>query len=186
MQWTDEDYAFLLGLYLGDGCISNAGRSHRLRLSLDSRYPGVLADARDVLARGFCANDVGELRADRGSTAILSVYSTHLPCLFPQHGPGLKHKRSIVLEPWQEGIVQRAPYAFIKGCVWSDGCTFINRTGPYEYLTVDFCNKSADIRSLFGDACETAGLDYRMNGDRVRINRRESVKPVIAEIGTKR
>src|SRR3954471_573347 len=47
--WTPGDYAFLLGLYLGDGCLSDDGRTFRLRLSLDARYPGVIADARALL-----------------------------------------------------------------------------------------------------------------------------------------
>jgi hypothetical protein len=186
MRWTDEDYAFLLGLYLGDGYICRAGRTYRLRLSLDSRHPQVIEDARDVLARCFRRNRIGEVRADQGSTAILSVYSGHLPCLFPQHGVGMKHERPIVLESWQHAIVERAPFDFLKGCVWSDGCTFINRTGPYEYLTVDFCNKSDDIRGLFMAACDLAGVDYRANADRVRVNRRASVQRLVGEIGTKR
>src|SRR3954451_6516568 len=78
MRWTSADYALLLGAYLGDGCISAAGRTHRLRLSLDSRYPGVLDDLRGVLGRGFAGNRLGEVRADGGSTTILSVYGKHM------------------------------------------------------------------------------------------------------------
>src|SRR5437764_3200230 len=36
-----ESYAELLALYLGDGCISATGRTYRLRIALDSRYPHV-------------------------------------------------------------------------------------------------------------------------------------------------
>src|SRR4051794_22870142 len=39
MQFTAEDYAELLGLYLGDGCISEGPRTQRLRLYLDAKYP---------------------------------------------------------------------------------------------------------------------------------------------------
>jgi hypothetical protein len=184
--WSSEDYAFLLGLYLGDGCVSDAGRSFRLRLSLDARYPGVIADARAVLERGFFVNRVGAVRADAGSTVVLSVYHRHLPCLLPQHGAGLKHLRAIRLERWQEAVVLASPYGFLRGCIWSDGCTFVNRTGPYAYLTVDFCNRSDDIRAIFRSACEVAKLDYRENGDRVRINRRASVERLVAQIGVKR
>jgi hypothetical protein len=186
MRWTNGDYALLLGAYLGDGCISRAGRSHRLRLSLDSRYPGILDDLRGVLRRGFAGNRLGEVHADGGATTILSVYNSHLPCLLPQHGPGKKHLRRIGLEPWQEEILRAAPFAFLQGCVWSDGCTFVNRTGPYEYLTVDFFNLSADIRSLFAHACDLAGIEYRMHSKRIRVNRRASVHRLVAEIGTKR
>ena len=34
-----------------------------------------------------------------GMTEVKS-YSKHWPCLFPQHGPGRKHGRPIVLEEW--------------------------------------------------------------------------------------
>jgi hypothetical protein len=185
-HWSDGDYAFLLGVYLGDGCISDAGRSFRLRISLDARHPGVIADARAVLRRGFPANRVGEVRADEGSTVILSVYSAHMPCLLPQHGPGPKHRRRIELEPWQEAAIAACPYDFLRGCIWSDGCTFINHTGPYAYLTYDFCNYSDDIRGIFRHACDLAGIEYRMNADRVRINRRGSVQRLHSRIGTKR
>ncbi len=183
--WTAETYAFLLGLYLGDGYICKAGRTYRLRVSLDARYPGVIADARASLERTFIENAVGEVHADSGSTVILSVYNSHLPCLFPQHGVGPKHLRPIVLEPWQQDAVRAKPLDFLKGCIWSDGCTFINRTGRYEYLTYDFCNSSADIRNLFMNACEMAGVQYRSSRDRVRVNRRLSVIRLQETIGTK-
>src|SRR3954463_9412429 len=48
-----ESYAELLGLYLGDGCISRAGRTYRLRLSLDANYPGIVEDACAVLRSVF-------------------------------------------------------------------------------------------------------------------------------------
>ena len=73
--------------------------------------------------------------ADGGATVVLWVYSRHLSCLFPQHGPGKKHERRIVLEAWQQEIVEAAPWAFLRGCIRSDGCVFVNRTGRYEYLS---------------------------------------------------
>src|SRR3954452_10404055 len=66
--WIARDYAFLLGLYLGDGCISTAGRTFRMRISLDARHPGVIADAQAVLERVFVENRIGRVRADRGAT----------------------------------------------------------------------------------------------------------------------
>src|SRR5439155_26297753 len=36
-------YAYLLGLYLGDGCISTTSKGvHRLRISLDQLYPAII------------------------------------------------------------------------------------------------------------------------------------------------
>ena len=46
---------------------------------------------------------------------------------FPQHGPGRKHKRPIVLEAWQQAIVEAHPWQFLRGLLHSDGCRTINR-----------------------------------------------------------
>ena len=37
-------YSLLLGLYLGDGCVSSTGRSYQLRVVLDGLYPEVIDD----------------------------------------------------------------------------------------------------------------------------------------------
>ncbi len=116
---------------------------------------------------------------------MLSLYSSHLPCLFPQHAPGKKHERRVALEPWQERCVEAAPWHFLRGCIRSGGCSFVNRTGPYSYLTYDFRNHSADIRNLFAWACDLVGLDYRLHAERVRINRRSSVERMRADVGIK-
>lgn len=180
------DYAELLGLYLGDGYICRAGGVHRLRLTLDAKYPGIVGDAKRLLARCFPSNSVGVATADAGSTVVISVYSSHLVCLFPQHGPGKKHERHIVLEPWQLAALERSPWSFIRGCIRSDGCVFMNRTGRYEYLSYDFFNLSSEIRALFMHACDIAGVRYCDHAKRVRINRRQSVARMEAHVGLKR
>src|SRR3954471_24918878 len=38
----EEAYAYLLGLYLGDGHITRMQRTYRLRICLDSAYPGIV------------------------------------------------------------------------------------------------------------------------------------------------
>jgi len=120
----------------------------------------------------------------------LSIYSSHLPCVFPQDGDGPKHKRVIALEPWQRELVNLAPWAFLRGCIRSDGCAFINRTGQYEYLSYAFSNMSDDIVQLFTGTCDRVGVGYRANQNRtgrweVRINRRASVALMLKHVGLK-
>ena len=178
------DYAELLGLYLGDGCISRAGRVFRLRITFDQRYPGIVRDTRALLARSFPTSSVG-LVARRDGAVVVSAYSSHMACLFPQHGPGKKHHRAIVLEAWQQGLVDLAPWRFLRGCIRSDGCVFVNRTGPYEYLSYDFSNRSEDIRELFVRTCRAVGLEPRPAGYSVRIYRRASVALLQEHVGAK-
>ena len=130
IAFSDADYAELLGLYLGDGHITAMARTEQLRISLDAKYPNVNDEIDALLGRCFPDNRVGRVLLDGGSTVVLHVYNSHLSCLFPQAGPGKKHERAIALEPWQAERVAAAPWAFLRGCIRSDGCVFVNRTGP--------------------------------------------------------
>ncbi|MEN3285595.1 MAG: hypothetical protein V7607_6735 [Solirubrobacteraceae bacterium] len=184
--FTDDDYAELLGLYLGDGHITRMARTERLRLSLDAKYTVMNAEIEALLGRCFPENRVGRTMQDGGSTLVLWVYNSHLSCLFPQAGPGKKHNRPIALEEWQIDRVLAAPWAFLRGCIRSDGCAFINRTGPYEYLSYDFMNVSDDIRNMFFAACLFLDIDARPGKRRIRINRRASVARMLEHVGLKR
>jgi len=67
---------------------------------------------------------------------------------------------------------------------------FINRTGPYEYLSYDFSNASKQIVELFVAVCELLDLRPRVNqGPRglwhVRINRRPSVARLLKHVRVK-
>lgn len=179
------DYAELLGLYLGDGYIVRTGRSDRLRLFLDTKYQEIVTDAVALLRRCFPQHRVARFTSRKGTTTILSVYCTHLTCLFPQHGAGKKHERNIVLEDWQTKIVAGHPWAFMRGLIRSDGCVFVNRTGRYEYVCYEFANLSQQIRELFMDACDRVEVEYRPYRRYVRVYRRESVALMQEHIGGK-
>jgi hypothetical protein len=188
MAFTDELYAYLLGLYLGDGCIQlqPSGRTYSLRVSLDAKYPGIVGEARAALATSLPLNRASQHSAGPAKTvSVLCVYGSHLPCVFPQHGLGKKHERPIVLEAWQREVVERAPWPLIRGLIQSDGCRFDNRTGKYTYPSYEFCQVSHDIRGIFTDACDRVGTRYRDYGRRVRIHRRESVALLEQHVGAK-
>jgi hypothetical protein len=100
-----------------------------------------------------------------------------------------------VLEPWQDRALAEAPWEFIKGLIWSDGCAYVNRTdvhrpAPYEYLSYQFANRSKDIVNLFVSTCRQVGVETRMNETRrglydVRICRRASVSLTQRNVGLK-
>jgi len=184
-----DDYSELFGMYLGDGCISEYPRTQRLRISLDGKYPGIIDAGRALLERTFPLNKVDVVPFDGGH--YLSVYSRHIACLFPQHGPGSKHRRAIVPELWQWAILASAPWPFIRGCIRTDGCYFVNRTGKYEYPSYHFASMSNDIASIFSLALDMVGVEFRRtNGcerriNNIRINRRSSVELMREHVGVK-
>jgi hypothetical protein len=183
--FTPGDYAELLGLYLGDGHITQMARAQRLRLMLDAKYPGIVADAAELIARVVPQNKVGRQFSHQGRMVTLFAYHRHWTCLFPQHGPGKKHDRLIAFEPWQQELIAEAPWSFLRGCIRSDGCFFINRTGKYEYESYDFANLSREILDLFVATCAQVGVACRVYAKHVRIYRRESVALMLEHVGRK-
>jgi hypothetical protein len=186
VRFTAADYAELLGLYLGDGHIAELSRTQRLRLSLDSRHEEVVADADALLRRCFPANRVGRVIGPRGTMVVLHVYHRHLSCLFPQHGSGKKHDRPILLEAWQRGLVDAAPWSLLRGLIRSDGSVYLNRTGRYVYLSYDFHNRSRDILDLFVDVCQALDLRPRVYARHARLYRRADVAQLVEHDVTKR
>ncbi|MDN0194859.1 helix-turn-helix domain-containing protein [Streptomyces sp. S.PNR 29] len=161
-------YAYLLGLYLGDGHISHYSQ-HRvpnLMISCTESWPGLMDDCEDAMRAVFPQNSVCRVR--KTGCRNVKVYSKHLHCLFPQHGPGKKHERAIVLEPWQQELVDAHPWGFIRGLIHSDGCRITNWTTRlvggerkrYEYPRYFFTNKSDDIRRLFTGALDKVGVEW--------------------------
>lgn len=189
IRFSIDDYSELFAMYLGDGCISKMGRTYRLRIFLDAKYPQIIRDAHDLVQRVFPHNEVDIVDFKGGK--YISVYNKHLPCLLPQHGLKKKHERPISPEIWQWALITAAPWPFIRGCIRTDGCAFVNRTGPYEYLSYHFTNVSRDIALLFTFALRVVGVDYRLtNGckrgiNNVRINRRQSVALMVKHVGLK-
>ena len=186
VRFSAADYTELLGLYLGDGHINQMARAQRLRLMLDAKYPVIVEDAAALMQRIVPRNKVGRQSPHDGRMVTLHAYHGHWTCIFPQHGPGKKHERRIALEPWQQALVNDAPWPFLRGCIRSDGCVYINRTGRYEYESYDFANHSADLLDLFAATCDVVGVAYRRYAKSIRVYRRASVALMLEHVGRKR
>ncbi len=178
-------YAYLLGLYLGDGSIASHHRGvYRLRLTLDAAYPRIIDEAAAAILEVMPANRVGR-RARPYHDVEVSCYSKAWPCLFPQHGLGKKHLRPIVLTEWQEQLVRKAPELLLRGLIHSDGCRFMNTGRGWQYPRYGFSNYSSDIRRIFTDACDMLDLRWTTSGRKVYVSRKADVDRMDAFIGPK-
>ncbi|BBX72663.1 hypothetical protein MSHI_05690 [Mycobacterium shinjukuense] len=152
-------YTYLLGLYLGDGCISRNGRVWRLRITLDDKYLGIIDRCRQAIDILMPEQRAATLRRPSNCTEV-SLYSKHWPCLFTQHGPGRKHLRPIRLEPWQEVLVKEATEEFIRGLIDSDGCRVVANDRGVRSVRYHFSNRSEDILGLFSWALDLLGIPW--------------------------
>jgi hypothetical protein len=182
-----QAYVYLLGLYLGDGCLSAHRRDvFKLRISLDARYPEIVEECRDAIRAVMPASKVN--RVDMRTWFEVYSYSKSWPCLFPQHGLGPKHKRPIVLSTWQWRLVSERPDLLLRGLLQSDGCRFQNtgRCG-WRHPRYAFSNASRDIQAIFCAACDFIGLRWTASGERtIYVSRKDDVALLDLLVGPKR
>jgi DNA-binding transcriptional regulator WhiA len=175
-------YSYLLGLYLGDGCISKHPRTYRLRIALDKKYDKLNDYAKEILTKVFINNTIGVV--NREGCIHLSVYYSGLPIVFPHTGEGKKHDRPIVLEQWQKDILD--PTQFLKGLFHSDGSYYLSRGNGYY----NFTNFSKDIIELYKSTCDKlelsyAEVNYKSGKNVINHNKRDVVKKMMKMFGTK-
>jgi hypothetical protein len=183
-------YSYVLGLYLGDGCISRCREVWRLevwrlRVTLDAKYPGIIDRCRAAIDLLMPGQRAATLRRTDGCVEVL-LYSKHWPCLFPQHGPGKKHLRSIRLERWQKVLVKQATEEFIRGLIDSDGCRVVANDRGVKSVRYHFSNRSDDIRALFCAALDDLGIPWtRPSRYQVAVYRKAAVARLDEFVGPK-
>ncbi|MFJ2029496.1 transcriptional regulator [Streptosporangium sp. NPDC087985] len=191
-----DKYAYLLGLYLGDGCITVIGDPAKqvwsLRIMCADAWPGLQEECAQALLAIRPGNKVRMLPR-QGCTEVNS-FSKHWPHLFPQHGPGKKHNRLIKLEVWQQEIIEAHPGSLARGLMHSDGCRLTNRTRRelpsgtrwYEYPRYLFVNESRDILRLCGETLDLLGVAWRYSKpNTISVAKREAVERLDVFVGPK-
>jgi hypothetical protein len=186
-------YAYLLGLYLGDGHITRHRRGvFALSIACGDVWPGLITAAKDAMRHVMPTSGVFGVQRI-GMTEVKS-YSKHWPCLFPQHGPGMKHARRIELAGWQQVIVDRYPGDFVRGLMHSDGYRGVNRVRRvladgdhwYEYPRYLFVNMSQDILELCGAALDRLGVEWRFSKPTtISVAKKEAVALLDTFVGPK-
>lgn len=186
------EYAYLLGMYLGDGHIARGARTHVLRIFCDAQYVHVMAELETALTAVAPGRSV--FRVPRhGRCIMVAAYWKHWPTVFPQHGPGMKHERRIALASWQRDLAAQQPARLIRGLIHSDGCRYVahqpttDRRRTYPYVRYSFSNRSDDIKRIFCEHLDLLGVHWtEANAANIQIARRPSVEILDRIVGPKR
>lgn len=182
----EAEYAHLLGIYLGDGCISEHPRTFRMRIVLDQAYPQIIEDCAESLGAVGPGNAVWIGRHGEGCVEV-SMYWNHWPCLFPQHGPGRKHERPILLEAWQQAIVTSHRKPFVRGLIESDGCRAVANDRGVRSVRYHFSNRSEDIKRLYCESLAALGIRWtRPSARDIAVYRKNSVARLDTFVGPKK
>ena len=150
-------------------------RTHSLRIFLHKDQRAIADRVARALNTLLPTHRTGRVREHERVVAV-TCYFKHWPRVFPQHGPGRKHRRRIELEAWQSEIVTRHPGEFLRGLIESDGCRHRRIVAGRNYSAYSFTNHSEDILGLFVWACGLIGVrSRRSNRVMISIARRRDV-----------
>ena len=189
-------YAYLLGMYLGDGHLDHPRRNTwTLKVSCDPQYPGIIDELAAAISDVFDGRRSTRRLLPDASCLIIAVTHPAIGRAFPQHGAGRKHDRPIVLADWQLAITRAHPEHLLRGLIHSDGCRCTNRfstrlpsgrVAEYAYVRYFFSNLSADIRAIFRSHAEMLGIVVTQpNARNLAVSRRRSVARLDEFVGPK-
>ncbi|MBV9448380.1 MAG: transcriptional regulator [Streptosporangiaceae bacterium] len=189
----EPEYAYLLGLYLGDGWLTCSRKGvFAVSIACCDAWPGLAEATKTAMSAVMPISSVFTVQRP-GYTEVKST-SKHWLCLFPQHGPGKKHNRKIGLAEWQRAIVDEHPGDFARGLFHSDGWRGVNRVRArladgdrwYEYPRYLFINKSQDILLLCGQTLDRLEVAWRFSRrNAISVARRDAVARLDEFVGPK-
>lgn len=186
-RFPPTDYAYLLGMYLGDGYIAQHRRGvYRLRIVCDSRYRSIIQEC-SLAMEAVMPGQRAYVQQRPSRCVEVSMYSKHWPCFFPQHGPGRKHDRVIRLEAWQETFVSHEPESFVRGLIHSDGCRVTANDRGLASVRYHFSNRSEDIKRLYCDSLDRLEIPWTRPSDRdIAVYRKAATARLDQFVGPKR
>jgi hypothetical protein len=185
-------YAALFGFYLGDGCISPVRTYFVLRIACDAAYPDIIDDVQHLIEL-IHPEGKGSRVGAPGHFVVQNCWR-HWACLFPQHGPGRKHERTLGMTEWQWHIVEEHPAAFLRGLFHSDGCRVNNwatqmvagRKKRYGYGRWHFTNHSIEIQRWCCAALDLIEVPWRQsNWHTISVSTKAGVAKLDELIGPK-
>jgi Homeodomain-like domain len=183
-------YAYLLGMYLGDGCLSVTRGIWRLRVVLDARYPAIVAECASAMEDVVPGKRAHLMDRRDGNCVQVSMWWMHWPLPLPPAWTRPQASPRIRLEAWQQTILSGNHQPFLRGLIHSDGCRFIARQRrggrAWAWPRYVFSNRSEDIKDLFCASCDAIGVRWTRTARDVAVARRESVALLDEFIGPKR
>ena len=174
------EFAYLIGVIAGDGCITRAGRGYKLEISCDAAYPELITIFQKLV------NEVTGLRTSvlkvRGKQCFRIVAnSTRLPDLLGLPA-GAKVTSGFTIPEW---IFHDVVYvrAFVRGLIETDGTVArVYRHGGW-YWHIHFSASNPNIMTSFLRAVGILGYSFKVTGTKAYLANTEQSKTMVTELG---
>ncbi|MBI4786621.1 MAG: hypothetical protein HY782_06200 [Chloroflexi bacterium] len=177
------DFAYLIGVIAGDGCITRAGHVYKLEISCDAAYPEI-STYHDLIAM-VTGLRVNVYKAKGRQCFRVVANSAELPTLLGLP-PGAKSRSGFTIPEW---IFEDLEYvkAFVKGLIETDGTVARVHRHAGWYSHVHFSAANPVIMAAFLRAMSILGLSFRVNGPKAYLSNTAQSEQLVADLGiTKR
>ena len=146
-----EKLAYLVGVALGDGNLSNPnGRAIRLRISCFSGYPKLGREIIETIEFLLPQNKVSTVKR-QGRCFDISVYSNKLAEWMPwKVGEGSKIEQNAHVPNWIL-VDTKFSKACLRGLIQTDGCIYIDRGYQMVNFTSNIEALWLDVRKMVED-----------------------------------
>lgn len=138
---SSPEFAYIIGIAIGDGNISNPnGRTYRLRITCDARYPKIISMVVSSLKKVFPKNKVS-LIPKKKTAFDVSVYNKKInEILGWKLENGKKINQKILIPDWINSDKEFIKF-FIKGLFESDGSIYYDR----GYIMTNFVSYNKEV-----------------------------------------
>lgn len=160
-----EKLAYLIGLALGDGNLSNPnGRATRLRITCDKKYPKLIKKVTLLLQDLFPKNKVSLINRN-DSCVDISCYSNKLEEILgwkAKSGP--KSEQKVVIPNW---IKNNPNYIkpCLRGLIETDGSVYLDR----KYLMINFVTVIPSLANDFSLLVKKLGFICNIQINKPRV-----------------
>ena len=149
-----ENLAYLVGLALGDGNLSNPnGRAVRLRITCDKKYPKLIDRVIFLLQKLFPQNKIGVINR-RDSCVDISCYSNKLEDMLGWKAKnGSKIKQKVSIPNWIKKDLNYVKPC-LRGLIETDGSIYYDR----KYLMINFVTVVPSLANDFSSLVKELGF----------------------------
>ena len=148
IRWNREVLAYLVGIGLGDGNLSNPnGRCPKLRISCDTKYPFLITEIMGAINHILPESKIGIAHKPGNCLDIIS-YSKYWEIILGwKAGEGSKFDQNAKVPHWI-WIKDEYVIACLKGLIESDGCVYSDRGYPMVVFTNTVKDLALQVHAL--------------------------------------
>jgi hypothetical protein len=175
-----EELAYLVGIYLGDGCLIQVSRTELLDIACDVKYQGLISRFTGLVSQVFGKAPV--LQKDESSNCIhIRLYGNGISAVLGVDlGP--KGKRDLYIPAWIKENEDFARWC-IRGLFETDGYVH-HRRGRDRSIVVGFSNTNETLLDEMQQILYNLGyVRFRRNKARIDCWQFDEAMRFIAEVG---